>query len=117
MGEYLNLNEVGSLTQSGKHAGGNAQDTVSLAKTHQTNMEGLQQAGLKGMSGTTFQRVSATNVGSTALLGRQFADQAVRWVKAEKHAINGDQDADQQQQPATSAAEASLQAINKPINV
>ena len=116
MSGYVNLNEVGSLTRSGKNYAGTAESSVSTAKAHQSNMEGVQ-SGFKGVAGSTFQGVSALTVGNTAQLGKQFADQATRAVLGEKEAVTGDEDAHNDQQAGLASNESLASYVNKPINV
>jgi len=116
MSGYVNLNDVGSLTRSGKNYAGTAESSVSSAKAHQSNMEGVQ-SGFKGMAGSTFQGVSALTVGNTAQLGKQFADQASRAILGEKEAVTGDEEAHNNQQTAKASNESLAGYVHKPINV
>lgn len=117
MGEILNIDDVTSVGRSAKQAGGSGDNTVSLARNHGTELESMRSGGLVGKAGNTFQQVGATNTAATGALAKQFADKALRMAGFGTHAMAGDDDAEQQQQPATAMGEATLQAISKPINV
>ncbi|MGH3360793.1 MAG: hypothetical protein ACRDO7_18460 [Nocardioidaceae bacterium] len=114
-GGYVNLNDVGSLTRSGKGYAGTADTTFGSAKAHQSNMEGVQGS-FKGMAGSTFQGVAAMSTGNTAQLAKQIADQAARAVLGEKDAVMGDEDAHENQQSGKSANEGFMSVAAKPIN-
>lgn len=116
MGQAVNLNEVGVLTQTGKGYGTNAEDNVASAKNHLAKMEGLQ-SGFKGIGGSTFQGVSQVSAGNHGRLAQQIAEQARRAVLAERAAITGDEDANQDQQTARSTAENFTSTVSRPINV
>ncbi len=116
MSGYVNLDQVGVLTQTGQQYGGNAEDNLASARSHWAKMEGVQP-GFKGAAGTTFQGISATAAGNHSQLAVQIAEQAKRAVTTERVAIAGDEEAFQGQQTARSAAESMTTAVNRPINV
>lgn len=115
MVEQVNLNEVGSLTQSGKHYGGRGEDSIGSAKSHQANMEGMQP-GFRGMGGTTAQTVGALSSGTTAQLAKHIVDNAVRAVTAEKSGVTGDEQSHQDQQTSQAAGEQANQGMVPTIN-
>ncbi|MBA2695428.1 MAG: hypothetical protein H0X54_11260 [Propionibacteriales bacterium] len=116
MSKYLNLDQVGVLTQAGQQYHGNAEDNLASAKNHWAKMEGVQ-SGFKGAAGTTFQNISATSAGNHAQLAVQIAEQAKRAVLAETHAVTGDEEAYQAQASARSSTDGFAGTVNRPINV
>jgi len=115
-GNYVNLDQVGVLTQSGKQYEGNAEDNLAAAKSTFSKMEGVQ-SGFKGAAGTTFQGISGVSAGNHAQLAMQIAEQAKRAVLTEKAAVMGDEEAYQGQNSARSAAESFTTQVSRPINV
>lgn len=115
-GQYVNLDQVGVLTQTGQQYGGNAEDNLASAKGHWGKMEGVQ-SGFKGAAGTTFQGISATAAGNHAQLAVQIAEQAKRAVLTERTAVMGDEDALQDQAAARSATESFTSTVSRPVNV
>lgn len=115
-GGYVNLDEVGVLTQSGKSYEGNAEDNLAAAKSHLAKMEGVQ-AGFKGGAGSTFQGISNVSASNHSQLAQQIAEQARRAVLTETTAVTGDETALHDQQSARSVAESFSSQVAKPINV
>ncbi len=115
-GNYVNLDQVGVLTQTGQQYEGNAEENLASAKNTWSKMEGVQ-AGFKGAAGTTFQGISATSAGNHAQLAVQIAEQAKRAVLAERHAVVGDEEAFQGQAAARSSAESFTSTVSRPINI
>lgn len=116
MAEFVNLNEVGALTRSGKQYGTNAEENLASAKNHLAKMEGMQ-SGFKGAAGKTFQGVSQVSAGNHGQLAKQIAEQARRAVLAEKSAVTGDEESTQGQQAARGAVESLTSNVSRPINI
>jgi hypothetical protein len=114
MSDYLNLNEAGALTQSGKNYAGNAEENLSGAKNQLSKMEGVE-TGFRGAAGSTFQGNSAVSATNHAAIAKQIADQAMRAVLGEKAALQSDEDAMQTQQATRSAAEGLTPMLNRSI--
>ena len=116
MGNYVNLNETGVLSQAGQGYDANADDHHAASQHFRGQMEASQH-GLKGSAGNTFTGVSHLSASNLTQLARQIAEQAVRAVRAEHHLVNADQDADSAQQVNVSNMEAHASAVSRPINV
>lgn len=116
MVEQVNLNEVGVLTQGGKHYGGTGEGAFQSAKLHQTNMESMLP-GFRGMGGSMAQGVAGMASMTTAQLAKHFVDQAVRSVQSERDGITGDESSHTDQLPAQASTEQIQQASVPAINV
>ncbi|UYM04935.1 hypothetical protein [Solicola gregarius] len=114
---FVHLNDPGNLTKIGTSGyGDGAEGEGGSTKNFLTRAEeGGNQ--LVGRAGNTAQTISATTALSSAHLAKHLADQAVRAVLTEKEGLTGDEEAEQGQQGATSAAESFVTAVNKPINI
>lgn len=116
MSNYVNLNEVGNLTQSGKNYAGTSEEGIGNARNHQAKMEGAQ-SGWKGQGGSTLQRSSMAAVANSGQLAKQIADQALRSVLGEKAAVTGDEESNQDQQAGLTGNENLSGFVGRPINV
>ena len=114
--DFVHLNDPGNLTKLGSSgygdsaegAGGSTKNFLSRAEEGGHHMT--------GRSGTTAQTISATTALSSANLAKHLADQAVRAVLTEREGVMGDEEAEQGQKAAGSAAESFVSVVNKPIN-
>ena len=115
-GDYVNLNDVGTLTRSGQGYDTNAQDSDAESRTFSGRMDASRQ-GLRGSAGTTFTNVAEAHSGNLVALARQIAEQAVRAVRAEQTVVAADDDANTAQSGTVSTVESNTTAVNRPINV
>lgn len=115
MPNYVNLNEVGGLTQSGQGYGGEADTGAAEARTFASRME-ASQTGLRGRTGAQFTNVTGTHGGNLALLAQQFAEQAVRAVRGEQTIVAADDEAHGAQQGTAASIEGQTSLISRPIN-
>jgi hypothetical protein len=113
-GDYVNLNEVGTLTRSGQGYEGTAEDNVAESRNFAGRMDASQQ-GLRGAAGTTFTNVADMHGGNLVQLGNQIAQQALRAVRGEQTVVNADQDSDTAQAVTLTSVEAQSTAVSRPI--
>lgn len=113
-GDYVNLNDVGALTQSGRGYDATAEDKASESRSFAGRMD-ASKAGLKGSAGTTFSGAADQHSANLTQLANQIAQQAMRAVRGEKTVITGDQDADQAQSAAASDIDSQTSAVSRPI--
>ncbi len=101
---FVNLNEQGLLSQSGRNYDGTAQDSDSEARNFGGRMD-ASRTYLRGSAGNTFTGVAQTHTGNLTLLAAQIADQAYRAVQAEQAVVGADDDAHAAQAPAQQSVE------------
>jgi hypothetical protein len=112
---YVNLNETGVLSQSGKGYGGTAEDQSAESTSFRGRMD-ASHTGLKGAAGNTFTNVSDMSASNLTQLANQIADQAVRAVRAENTLVTSDEDAHSAQQASVANMESHSTAVSRPIN-
>ena len=101
---FVNLNEQGLLSQTGRNYDGTAQDSDAEARSFGGRMD-ASRTYLRGSAGNTFTGVAQTNTGNLTLLATQIADQAYRAVRAEQAVVSADGDAHTAQGGAQQSAE------------
>jgi hypothetical protein len=112
---YLNLNDVGALTQSGQGYDSVADDHANESQNFRGRMD-ASQAGLKGNAGATFANVAELHTGNINQLATQIAQQALRAVRGERSVTDADSDADTTQSTTMSTVDALSQSVSRPIN-
>jgi hypothetical protein len=115
MGNFVNLNETGVLSQSGKGYSGTAEDQSAESTSFRGRMD-ASHSGLKGAAGNTFTNVAQTSASNLTQLANQIADQAVRAVRAENTLVTADEDAHSAQQPSVANMESHSSAVSRQIN-
>lgn len=115
MSNYVNLNETGVLSQSGKGYEGTADDQNAESSSFRGRMD-ASHAGLKGAAGNTFTGVADMSASNLTQLANQIAEQAVRAVRAENTLVTSDEDAHSAQQPSMANMESHASAVSRPIN-
>ncbi|WP_163512822.1 hypothetical protein [Fodinicola acaciae] len=115
MGNFVNLNEVGVLSQSGQGYDGTATDQHGESRNFVGKMD-ASQAGLKGSAGTTFTGIANLSGGNLTQLANLIAEQARRAVMGEKTVVGADDDAHSAQQPALGAADSYTSSLSRGIN-
>jgi hypothetical protein len=115
-GEYVNLNDVGTLTRAGQGYDANAQDSATESRTFSGRMD-VSQQGLRGSAGNTFTNIAATHSGNLTAVANHIADQALRAVGVERTVIDSDDQANMAQGSTLSTVESNTTAVNRPINV
>jgi hypothetical protein len=115
-GDYVNLNDVGTLSRSGQGYDTNAQDNATESRTFSGRMDASQR-GLRGSAGNTFTTVAATHSANLGLLAGHIAEQALRAVRAEQSVLAGDDEANTAQSGTVSTVESNATAVSRPINV
>lgn len=113
-GEFVNLNEVGSLTRSGQGYEGTAEDSNAESRAFSGRMDASKQ-GLKGSAGNTFTNVADTHSGNLVQLANQIAQQAIRAVRGENVILTADEDAHTAQQVTASTVDNQSSAVSRPI--
>jgi len=113
-GEYVNLNEVGALTQSGHGYEGTADDKATESRNFSGRMD-VSRQGLKGAAGTTFTSVADQHTGNLVQLANQIAQQAMRAVRGEQTIVTADQDSETAQAPTLTAVDTQSTAVSRPI--
>lgn len=113
-GDYVNLNEVGALTNAGQGYDGTAEDKAAESRTFNGRMEASRQ-GLRGAAGTTFTSVADQHSGNLVQLANQIAQQALRAVRGEQTIVNADEDSNTAQAPTMAAVDTQSSAISRPI--
>lgn len=113
-GEFVNLNEVGTLTRSGQGYEGTAEDSNAESRTFAGRMDASKQ-GLRGAAGNTFTNVADTHSSNLVQLANQIAAQAVRAVRGENTILTADEDAHTAQQVSVSTVEGQSSAVSRPI--
>ncbi len=116
MGDFVNLNDVGTLTRSAQGYEGVADDKSSESRSFSGKMDASQR-GLIGSSGTTFTNVAGTHSDNLAQLANRIAEQAVRAARGEKTLVSADDDATTAQSGTQSTVEGNVSAFSRPINV
>jgi len=112
---FVNLNETGVLSQSGKGYEGTAEDQSAESGSFRGRMD-ASHGGLKGAAGSTFTNVAQMSASNLTQLANQIAEQAVRAVRAENTLVTSDEDAHSAQQPSMANMESHASAVSRPIN-
>ncbi|GAA2873658.1 hypothetical protein Acy02nite_31460 [Actinoplanes cyaneus] len=116
MGDFVNLNDVGTLTRSAQGYEGVADDKASESRSFTGKMDASQR-GLIGSAGSTFTNVAGTHSGNLTQLANRIAEQAVRASRGEKTLVSADDDANTAQSGTQSTVEGNVSAVSRPINV
>jgi hypothetical protein len=114
--DFVNLNDVGTLSRSGQGYGHVSDDKAGESRQFLGKMEASQR-GLIGNAGTTFTNVSTTHGGNLVQLANRIAEQAIRAVRGEKTLLTADEDAHGAQTPTLSTVEGNTSLVSRPINV
>ena len=110
----LNLNDSSALARAGGKYEGNAEDQMSGAKSHASQMEGMTR-GFAGQAGNKHQSVSAQHLVNHSEIAKRIVEHAVASVRANKRVIDHDETSSHTQQASFSQAEAtgaSVRSIN-----
>jgi hypothetical protein len=113
-GDFVNLNEAGSLTRAGQGYDGTAEDHSGEARAFSGRMDASRQ-GLRGTAGTTFTGVADGHSANLSALAMHIAQQALRAVRGESTVLNADADADTAQATAVTAVESQGSALSRQI--
>jgi hypothetical protein len=113
-GEFVNLNEVGGLTQAGRQYDASAQDGQGASRKFLGQMQASER-GLRGGAGSTFTGITSTHGGNMTLLAKQIAEQAIRAVRGEESIVTADDDSVTAQQPVGSAVEGATTTMSRTI--
>lgn len=113
-GDYVNLNEVGALTRSGRGYDGTAEDNAAESRSFLGRMDASQQ-GLRGAAGNTFTAVADTHGSNLVQLANQIAQQAIRAVRGEQTVVSSDESSDSAQAATVTAVETQTSAVSRPI--
>jgi hypothetical protein len=115
-GDYVNLNEVGTLTRSGQGYDTNAQDNDAESRTFSGRMDTSRQ-GLRGSAGTTFTNIADAHSGNLVALARHIAEQAMRATGVDRTVGDADEQANTAQSGTLSAVESNTTSVSRPINL
>lgn len=113
--QFVNLNEVGVLSQAGTRYETTADDQVGEAQNFLGRMEASQR-GLRGGAGRVFTGVTDQHASNLAQLAQQIAEQAVRAVRAERGIVDADEESVRAQQGMVSAVDDQARVVSRPIN-
>lgn len=116
MGDFVNLNDVGTLTRSAQGYEGVAEDKAGESRSFSGKMDASQK-GLIGSAGSTFTNVADTHSGNLTQLANRIAEQAVRAARGEKTLVSADDDANSAQSSSQNTIEANVSAFSRPINI
>lgn len=111
---FVNLYE-GGLHRAGQQYDTNSGDNQTEARSFIDRMS-ASQAGLRGAAGTTFTGASQMAGGNLQRLAALIADQAYRATMGENTIQEGDQNANQAQNPAVSAFQSNESLLSRGIN-
>lgn len=114
MARFINLNEEGAVTQSGRATDSVAEDHDAQGRRHLSEVEGTE-AGLRGRGGTMFRNVGELSFANAQALGRQYAERAVAAVLGEDALVASDENAAGDQQATMAAFEGERVTLNRPI--
>jgi hypothetical protein len=116
VGDFVNLNEVGTLTKSGQGYEGVAQENDGEARSFVGRMDASQR-GLIGSAGSTFTTIAQTHGGNLSQLAQRIAEQAVRAVRGERTLVTADEDSHNHQTSTLNTIEGNTSAVSRPINL
>lgn len=116
MADFVNLNDVGTLTRSGQGYEGVAEDKAGESRSFDGKMDASRR-GLIGNAGTTFTNVATTHSANLTQLANRIAEQAVRAVRGEKTLVSADEDAHSAQSSTQNTVEGNTSAVSRSINV
>jgi hypothetical protein len=114
-GDYVNLNDVGTLTRSAQGYDTTADDSTTESRTFSGRMDASRQ-GLRGSAGNAFTNIADGHSGNLTALARTIADQAMRAAGVERTVLDSDDQANTVQTSTLSTVETNATSVNRPIN-
>jgi hypothetical protein len=114
-GEYVNLNDAGTLTRSGQGYDTTSDDNVAESRTFSGRMDASRPA-LRGSAGNAFSSIADAHSSNLTALARQIATQAMIAAGVDRVVIATDDEANSAQTSTLSTVDANSTAVNRPIN-